>query len=353
MTIWGESAGALSVGMQLTAYNGRDDSLFRGAVMESGNPINYGTFDTDNKSFINASIELGCANATDKLECLRAVPFETLNTFINTTSALGFNDGNRWAPIIDGDFIQGLQSEQLANGKFVHVPIIDGANSDEGTAFGTLPYPVDNETIWLDALTTFPEPRVLTKDQAEQVLTAYPADLSTYGLLVPANLPLNYTPPATLGAISRRSEAYYGDVVMIAPRRKTCQTWASNSLAAYCYRFNTMPNGLPDFIGVTHFQEVAWVFNNKQGIGYSANPFEGEPQSYYDLADVMSGAWVSFVVDQNPGSFWPEYELNSEGYGQNWVFDANVTDLGYVEMDDWRKEGIDFINEHAVDFYGR
>ena len=40
VTIWGESAGAYSVGAHLVAYGGRDDSLFRAGIMESGNPIN-------------------------------------------------------------------------------------------------------------------------------------------------------------------------------------------------------------------------------------------------------------------------------------------------------------------------
>jgi len=34
VTIWGESAGASSVGFQLTAYGGKDEKLFRGAVMQ-------------------------------------------------------------------------------------------------------------------------------------------------------------------------------------------------------------------------------------------------------------------------------------------------------------------------------
>jgi carboxylesterase type B len=38
VTIWGESAGAGSVGAQLVAYGGRDDGLFRGAIAESGAP---------------------------------------------------------------------------------------------------------------------------------------------------------------------------------------------------------------------------------------------------------------------------------------------------------------------------
>jgi carboxylesterase type B len=33
VTIWGESAGAGSVGWHLTAYNGRDDGLFRGGIV--------------------------------------------------------------------------------------------------------------------------------------------------------------------------------------------------------------------------------------------------------------------------------------------------------------------------------
>lgn len=42
---------------------------------------------------------------------------------------------NLWNPTLDGDFVARYGSEQLADGSFVHVPIISGANSDEGTAF--------------------------------------------------------------------------------------------------------------------------------------------------------------------------------------------------------------------------
>ena len=42
VTIWGESAGAFSVGFHLIAYGGRDDGLFRAAITESGNPLYLG-----------------------------------------------------------------------------------------------------------------------------------------------------------------------------------------------------------------------------------------------------------------------------------------------------------------------
>jgi carboxylesterase type B len=38
VTIFGQSAGATSVGMQMTAYNGAHQDLFRAAILESGSP---------------------------------------------------------------------------------------------------------------------------------------------------------------------------------------------------------------------------------------------------------------------------------------------------------------------------
>lgn len=335
--------------MHLTAYNGRDDSLFRAAIMESGNPINYGTFYYNPYDFVNATTQLGCGAAVSKLDCLRAIPFDTLNVWYNNTAGGMTLD---WKPIIDGDFIQGKTSLQLQKGAFVHVPIISGANSDEGTAFGIKP--MNTSEQFLLTLQMIEMPVVLTPAQATKVLQVYPSNI-TYGA-VPTNQPLSYVPPpGEFGAASRRSDAYYGDVSMIAPRRKTCQTWAANGLDVFCYRFNTIPHGLPAEVGATHFQEVAFVFNNQLGVGYgypnvSVNPFEGEPQSYFDLAETMSGAWVSFVHDLNPGEFWPKYE---GVVGHNWVFDANVTNLGYEEKDDWRKAGIDLINSWDADVYQR
>lgn len=46
VTIWGESAGANSVGTQLIAYGGRDDHLFRAAISESGAPSTYDRYQT-------------------------------------------------------------------------------------------------------------------------------------------------------------------------------------------------------------------------------------------------------------------------------------------------------------------
>ena len=132
MTIWGESAGAASVGFHLTAYNGRDDKLFWAAIMQSCNPVFYFSFETESyyQPAYDQLVEItNCTSAIDSLDCLRQAPFEPINKFFNSSA------GSNWQPIVDGDIIAHWGSQQLKDGAFVHVPIIDGVNSDEGTSF--------------------------------------------------------------------------------------------------------------------------------------------------------------------------------------------------------------------------
>lgn len=131
-TIFGESAGAGSVGIHAIAYGGRDDGLFRGIVGQSGSPILLGpqyNASIGQATFDNITATVGCSNHTDTLSCLRSTDYETLNAAINTT------EGYNFYPYVDGDMIQGSTSEQLLNGDFIRVPYMIGANSDEGTAF--------------------------------------------------------------------------------------------------------------------------------------------------------------------------------------------------------------------------
>jgi carboxylesterase type B len=358
VTIYGESAGAASVGFHLTAYSGRDDKLFRGAIMQSGNPINFGPLPD---ALANADMyneltrRTNCANQTSPLECLRALPAEQLNTAINTTSAT-LNVTN-FMPILDGDFIQKRTSLQLEAGEFVQVPIIDGANSDEGTAFS--PSPVNSTADFAFFVKVSGRGGNISDEFVQKVLAAYPDDLSVN---VVASLG-DQRPGAPFGPQFRRSASYFGDQAFIAPRRKTCETWAANNLTAYCYRFNAIPAGIPAAIGVTHFQEVSFVFYNLQGVGYlpaAVPPFANKTENYRTLAKFMSSNWVSFVHDLDPNAWretaawngteemWPTYDL---GNPMDFVFDANVS--SYAEPDTYRKEGMALINDNALSVYMR
>lgn len=150
VTIWGESAGGMSVGYQLTAYGGRDDKLFRAGIMESGGSISAGTgnFTMYQSSYDTLAASVNCSNAVDSLQCLREVPFETLNSVLNGTDGSSVYD---FSPVVDGDFMRNYGSVQLHNHEFVKVPIISGTNMDEGTAFG--PTGINTTEQWYEYLT--------------------------------------------------------------------------------------------------------------------------------------------------------------------------------------------------------
>lgn len=150
MTIWGESAGGISVGYHLTAYGGRDDDLFRAGIMESGgsiaaSPSNYTTFQSTYDQLVS---KVNCSNTVSTLQCLREVPFETLNSALNGTD--GSSEYNFW-PVVDGDLVRNWGSIQLNKHEFVKVPIIAGSNTDEGTAFG--PTGINTTEQWYEYLT--------------------------------------------------------------------------------------------------------------------------------------------------------------------------------------------------------
>ncbi|KAM0706607.1 hypothetical protein Q7P35_005934 [Cladosporium inversicolor] len=350
VTIWGESAGAASVGWHLLAYNGRDDGLFRAGIMQSGNPVAYNSYRSvidyqpGYDGLVNAT---GCSNATDTLECVRYAPYEQVNNWFNST------EGSNWNPIVDGDFIARWGSLQLEDGDFVQVPIIAGANTDEGTAFG--PDGIDSEADFAETISDPDRSAFLPQHFVPEVLEAYP---NTPEYRIPPTEEIgDYVYPNQ--SQYRRSAAYAGDVVMIANRRGACETWTKFGIDAYSYRFNTIPNGIPFQVGVTHFQEVAFVFDNTQGLGYgplwgTVNPYANKSESYQELGFLMSSSWASFIHDLDPNGYkernssTPDWPVYSNEEPENIVFDTNVTGNAFAEADTWRSEGIRFILDHAT-----
>ncbi|KFY85578.1 hypothetical protein V500_08296 [Pseudogymnoascus sp. VKM F-4518 (FW-2643)] len=72
VTIWGESAGGVSVGAHILAYGGRDDGLFRAAIAQSGGPAYLSRSSTRTARANSNSVTraTGCANVPDELACL-------------------------------------------------------------------------------------------------------------------------------------------------------------------------------------------------------------------------------------------------------------------------------------------
>lgn len=80
ITIWGESAGAQSIALQLHSYDGRDDGLFHAAIMESGSQVGAAL---ESLAYYTSPVEnltrtTGCWTASDRLACLRGLSQDAL-----------------------------------------------------------------------------------------------------------------------------------------------------------------------------------------------------------------------------------------------------------------------------------
>ncbi|WDK18896.1 carboxylesterase [Colletotrichum graminicola] len=376
VTIFGESSGAESVANQVLAYNGRDDGLFRAAAAESGfggviprgsGGFNSTTFQTNFDQLVgNITSCASTAGTPESFECLRTAPLEEINAVLNVTGS-----PFTFTPVKDGDFITDFATNQLARGDFVKVPILIGANSDEGTSFGTGRGP--NGTVNTDEDMAYAVANIIPSQANEttgktidelvkEALALYPNDQAV-GIPSLEMWPHIIQPGEDIavsrGLQQRRAAAFFGDMYMGFLRRRANTVWAENGVPSFAYRFDIRPNGFPEFIGSTHFTEVSFVFDNVNGIGYATNPFGGNDTTYTTkavaMAKTISTAWVNFFVSLDPNGApglgeWPVYDAKNEaGVGSDVVFGI---DGPFVETDDWRKEGMDWMMEHALDIFG-
>ncbi|CAE6416958.1 unnamed protein product [Rhizoctonia solani] len=130
VTIWGESAGAGGVMMQVVANGGKTKpALFKRAIASSTYvPPNY-RYDDPQAELQYASLvnNTGCANSTNTLACLRGLDYATL--------AAGATQLPR--PVVDGTFLTQRPQLSLAKKQVNGEKLISLHNSDEGRIFVT------------------------------------------------------------------------------------------------------------------------------------------------------------------------------------------------------------------------
>ncbi|KAI3529833.1 carboxylesterase [Colletotrichum abscissum] len=348
VTLWSESAGSRSVASQMLAYGGRDEGLYRAAILQSGTGLgtDFGELEASSSAatwqdyYDTIVNKTNCSAASDTLSCLRSVPAWTLSDVLNTTAT-----NPAFTGVVDGEFLEAPRHELVNEGKFTRVPLLIGANSDEGTQFGVKG--VNTTAQWQAYLRSGGAGNLTI-----EVLSALYPDIPRLG--TPATLRGRPSgAQANFGAMWKRVNAFAGDRAQHGPRRFFARNWAGprGNQSVYSYNFNVLVNGMTPAEGVNHFQEVAFVFNNTGGLGYetavAVNPFEGKPETFKALAEIMSRMWVGFITKGDPnanagatGVKWPRYDVeNPEIMG----FDVNVTDLVHVQPDTYRAEAVEYL----------
>ncbi|EPS35556.1 hypothetical protein H072_11041 [Dactylellina haptotyla CBS 200.50] len=356
VTVGGESAGGFSMGIHSLAYNGRNDKLFSGIIMESGSALlsgRYSILPELDQIYAILVGSVGCGAAPDTLACLRQIPYEYLVPVITALQNLGAI----WRPVVDGDFIADLSSRQLKTGRFVKVPILVGAATDEGTIFvydpSTATYGVQDDAQLLEVLQLDGGPQASNATLAK-IMDLYP-DNPVIGN--PAGSPVRFSYPYL--SQYKRVSAIATDGFYVSGKILTTRAWAKAGVPAYAWRWNTLLPDHPFQLGVTHASDLSFWFGNVDGVSQTLDSYNLQPlkrrQNYVKLAKLMSKMLVSFVSDSTPNHHgvpgiptWPVYSLSNP---KNIVFDGNTTVYAYPEPDTFRIKENNFWIDHSEEFY--
>ncbi|KAF8904562.1 Alpha/Beta hydrolase protein [Mucidula mucida] len=137
VTLWGQSAGAISVSLHMLMNDGNHEGLFRGAFMQSGAPIPVGDLESGQREYDAIVHKTNCGGWNDTLACLRHVDYEKLKKAVDASPfILEYRSLIlAWLPRTDGVLFSDNPQRLVQQGKVANIPFVTGNCEDEGTLF--------------------------------------------------------------------------------------------------------------------------------------------------------------------------------------------------------------------------
>lgn len=255
VTVFGESAGGISVGMLLASSMTKD--LFQKAIIESG-PISlfYDTEEHLAKQGESIAKILGCDDPATAAECLRAMPAERFlqDIPVNVNPVSDYETGLKFMfePSVDGKFLKDAPEKLFASGDFLtYVPVIIGTNADEASYF-TINAKIDSPE---DLAATFKQ-----NAEAASKFLGINIDPVEFASKYPASDYKNTK--AIYNAIVR-------DVAFTCPSRYVAKLISKYQPNTYVYLFAKAPqeSGMLGDWGAFHGVELAFVYGNFEFMG--------------------------------------------------------------------------------------
>jgi para-nitrobenzyl esterase len=272
VTIAGESAGAMDVGLHLLSPGSR--GLFRQAIAESGT-AGFGTAPRSLRANETLGTAIGHAvgsPATATAAQLRRLPVAAILRAEGGVDVPGLDDKSFiWLQaIVDGRVLPDTPARLLANGRINPAPLVIGVNARELPLHGGLPA----------AAATI---RREFGDRADRALRLYG--------LQPGGVPVS---DPRLGDVSMQLAT---DLTFRCPAIAVSNAVSARGSTVWQYQFDYAPPGGT----VSHASELGYLFNTPQ---------PGQPP--------LQAYWVNFVKGGDPNgnglTRWPAYDRTGRGY---------------------------------------
>lgn len=345
VTIWGESAGAISVFDQMALYGGNNKyngkALFRGAIMDSGSIVPADPVDCPKGQAVYDTVVAagGCSSASDTLACLRGLSYEDfLNAANSPPGILSYTSvALSYLPRPDGTVLTKSPEQLVLDNEYAAVPMIIGDQEDEGTLFSLFQSNITTTALLIEYLSTvfFHD---ATTAQVTALVATYPDDASDGS-------------PFRTGIFNeiypefKRLAAMLGDLAFTLVRRAflAAATSVNPSVPAWSY-LASYDYGTP-ILGTFHGSDLLQVFYgilpdyaSKSIQTYYINfLYNLDPNDYADASGVVASGATTYTT-------WPEWQVDQQ------LLQFFNTDSALL-ADNFRNASYQYIVANTADFY--
>ncbi len=293
VTVFGESAGAISILALLVSPLVGAEGLFDRAIPQSGILLDHG-FGVSTAATLDAAEAAGEGYVSyleidpsgDVLAQMRSkTADELVQAAGEYARGLGLLEkGLTWTPVADGYLLPDLPGRLWAEGKCHSVSLLIGSNADEGNLF------VAGMTVEPDQYEA--QMQKIFGPYAEEALALYPND-GKQGLD---------------SSLSRMlTEVGFASTARLAAG---CMAESTDS-PAYLYQFTRVPVVLST-LGAIHSIEIPYVMGNTglfSGLGAITT-------TDLELSETIMGYWTRFAATGDPNGDgapqWPRYDATSD-----------------------------------------
>src|ERR1700678_469859 len=283
VTIFGESAGGMSVGALLAMPSAH--GLFHKAIPQSGSCDTISSIARANRTAERVLSKLGVS--ADDADAIRAIPVAQLLTGVFGADGKTPDRelGMAYQPVMDGTVIPRELIEMVGQGSAAGVAVMVGSNLEEWKLFSAM----DPSAQRLDKAGLVARmSKRMTADFASSIIASYERARTSAGASI--------TPPELFSAIET-------DRVFRMPGVRLAEIHGRSERRAYNYLFTWRSPAMRGALGSCHALELGFVFGTNHLAGMRR--FAGEGPAAEKLAIEMQDAWLAFARDGNPG--WPGY----------------------------------------------